>query len=42
MDESMKAPPLAYTSLEKETSVDELPIEGQFPAWLSGMLIRRG
>ncbi len=29
-------------SLDSETSVDQLPLEGEFPAWLQGSLIRTG
>jgi beta,beta-carotene 9',10'-dioxygenase len=38
----MKAPALAYTSLESERAIDSLPVIGHFPSWLSGILIRNG
>lgn len=33
---------LGFTSLENETSVDRLPVQGKIPTWLSGTLIRNG
>jgi beta,beta-carotene 9',10'-dioxygenase len=31
-----------FTSVDRETRVDELPLEGRLPEWLSGSLIRTG
>jgi carotenoid cleavage dioxygenase-like enzyme len=33
---------LGFQSLENEVEVDELPIEGELPAWLTGTLVRTG
>ena len=33
---------LAFTSLNEETDVDSLPIEGHIPGWLTGKLYRNG
>jgi carotenoid cleavage dioxygenase-like enzyme len=33
---------LGFTTLDRETSVDALPVEGTVPAWLSGTLLRNG
>jgi beta,beta-carotene 9',10'-dioxygenase len=33
---------LGFTSLERETSVDQLPVRGHVPSWLTGTLIRTG
>jgi beta,beta-carotene 9',10'-dioxygenase len=33
---------VGFTSLDQETRVDDLPVEGTLPAWLSGSLIRTG
>ena len=33
---------LGFTSLENETSVDRLPVQGKIPTWVSGTLIRNG
>ncbi len=31
---------LGFSSLEEEIALDDLPVQGQLPAWLSGRLIR--
>jgi beta,beta-carotene 9',10'-dioxygenase len=31
---------LGFTSLDRETSVDELPVHGSVPSWLAGTLVR--
>ena len=33
---------VGFESLEDETRIDSLPVEGQIPAWLSGSLLRTG
>jgi carotenoid cleavage dioxygenase-like enzyme len=33
---------LGFTTLEQEVTVDELPLQGQLPPWLSGSLLRTG
>jgi len=33
---------LGFTTLEQETTVDQLPLEGELPAWLTGSLLRTG
>jgi beta,beta-carotene 9',10'-dioxygenase len=33
---------LGFTTLEDETTVDELPLRGALPSWLSGSLLRTG
>ncbi len=33
---------VGFQSLEQETHVDGLPVEGELPAWLRGSLIRTG
>src|SRR5207248_8119523 len=35
-------PRRGFDSLEVETRVDALPVEGQLPPWLSGSLLRTG
>ena len=35
-------PTLGFTTLEDETTVDELPLSGELPSWLSGSLLRTG
>ncbi len=35
-------PMLGFTTLERETTIDELPLSGVLPAWLSGSLLRTG
>jgi beta,beta-carotene 9',10'-dioxygenase len=35
-------PALGFTTLEHETTLDELPLSGSLPAWLSGSLLRTG
>jgi carotenoid cleavage dioxygenase-like enzyme len=37
------APPtLGFSTLEQETTIDELPLSGDLPEWLSGSLLRTG
>src|SRR5437868_5314675 len=31
-----------FATLDAETEVDSLPVEGAIPSWLSGMLLRNG
>lgn len=38
----MKNQQLGFTSLEREIAIEQLPIEGEIPHWLSGTLIRNG
>ena len=33
---------LGFTSLERETSVNQLPVRGHVPTWLTGTLVRAG
>src|SRR5512140_3496563 len=33
---------LGFTTLDKEMDIDRLPISGQVPSWLSGVLVRNG
>jgi beta,beta-carotene 9',10'-dioxygenase len=33
---------LAFTSLNSEVEIDDLPIEGDIPRWLNGSLFRNG
>ena len=33
---------LGFETLEEETRIDSLPVEGEIPAWLTGSLIRTG
>jgi beta,beta-carotene 9',10'-dioxygenase len=33
---------LGFATLEREVSVDELPLDGQLPPWLAGSLLRTG
>src|SRR4051794_38879994 len=33
---------LGFASLEQETTVAELPVEGRLPEWLAGTLLRTG
>jgi beta,beta-carotene 9',10'-dioxygenase len=35
-------PTLGFSTLDRETVLDELPIEGELPGWLSGSLLRTG
>ncbi len=35
-------PTLGFATLEHETTVDELPVTGELPAWLTGSLLRTG
>jgi beta,beta-carotene 9',10'-dioxygenase len=35
-------PTLGFTTLEQETTVDELALSGELPSWLSGSLLRTG
>ncbi|HEX4482528.1 MAG TPA: carotenoid oxygenase family protein [Solirubrobacteraceae bacterium] len=35
-------PTLGFTTLERETVLDELALSGQLPAWLTGSLLRTG
>jgi len=35
-------PALGFTTLEHETTVDELPLAGSLPPWLAGSLLRTG
>jgi beta,beta-carotene 9',10'-dioxygenase len=43
-EEVMNRPPyyLGFTTLASETSVEELPVRGLVPAWLTGTLVRNG
>jgi beta,beta-carotene 9',10'-dioxygenase len=36
------APTLGFATLEREVTVDELPLSGELPAWLAGSLLRTG
>ena len=36
------SPKLGFTTLEQEVVVDELPLGGELPPWLSGSLLRTG
>jgi beta,beta-carotene 9',10'-dioxygenase len=36
------SPTLGFSTLEHETVIDELPLSGELPAWLSGSLLRTG
>ena len=33
---------LGFDTLEHETAVDRLPVQGELPSWLAGTLIRNG
>lgn len=33
---------MGFATLEAETEIDALPVEGEIPSWLSGMLLRNG
>jgi beta,beta-carotene 9',10'-dioxygenase len=33
---------VGFTSLEEETSIERLPVQGELPAWLCGSLLRTG
>ena len=35
-------PALGFSTLESEVTVEELPLQGEIPAWLSGSLLRTG
>jgi carotenoid cleavage dioxygenase-like enzyme len=35
-------PALGFTTLERETTIEQLPLSGTLPAWLSGSLLRTG
>ncbi len=35
-------PTLGFTTLERETTIEQLPLSGTLPAWLSGSLLRTG
>ena len=35
-------PTLGFSTLEQETTIDELPLSGELPRWLSGSLLRTG
>jgi len=35
-------PTLGFTTLEQETTIDELALSGELPSWLSGSLLRTG
>jgi beta,beta-carotene 9',10'-dioxygenase len=35
-------PTLGFSTLERERVIDELPLSGELPAWLSGSLLRTG
>jgi carotenoid cleavage dioxygenase-like enzyme len=36
------APTLGFATLEQEVTLDELPVTGELPAWLTGSLLRTG
>ena len=36
------SPALGFSTLEHETVIDELPLSGSLPEWLSGSLLRTG
>ena len=36
------APTVGFSTLDREVVVDELPLSGELPAWLSGSLLRTG
>jgi beta,beta-carotene 9',10'-dioxygenase len=40
--ERAASPALGFSTLEHETVLDELPLSGELPAWLSGSLLRTG
>jgi beta,beta-carotene 9',10'-dioxygenase len=35
-------PELGFSTLERETTVDDLPLQGELPHWLAGSLLRTG
>jgi carotenoid cleavage dioxygenase-like enzyme len=39
---SATAPALGFSTLERETTVDELELRGELPSWLEGSLLRTG
>ncbi len=39
---STNDPTLGFSTLEQETVVDELPLQGKLPSWLGGSLLRTG
>ncbi|HEX3909855.1 MAG TPA: carotenoid oxygenase family protein [Solirubrobacteraceae bacterium] len=41
-DRSAPLPTLGFTTLERETTIERLPLEGELPSWLSGSLLRTG
>jgi carotenoid cleavage dioxygenase-like enzyme len=42
MTATATAPQLGLTDLDVEATLDELPVEGELPAWLGGSLLRTG
>jgi beta,beta-carotene 9',10'-dioxygenase len=42
LEQRVITPPLATTSLERETVIGELEVDGAIPAWIVGTLIRNG
>ena len=39
---SATSPPLGFSTLERETQIDSLPLSGELPQWLNGSLLRTG
>jgi carotenoid cleavage dioxygenase-like enzyme len=39
---SSTTPTLGFSTLEQETVIDEVPVSGEIPSWLSGSLLRTG
>jgi carotenoid cleavage dioxygenase-like enzyme len=33
---------IGFSTLEQETSLQQVPVQGRIPAWLSGTLVRKG
>src|SRR5437016_3372848 len=42
MGDAMPNHAAGFRTLDREVSVDRLPVEGELPTWLSGSLIRTG
>jgi carotenoid cleavage dioxygenase-like enzyme len=39
---SSTTPTLGFSTLEQETVIDEVPVSGEIPSWLTGSLVRTG
>src|SRR6202035_4229809 len=39
---SSTVPTLGFKTLEQETTIAQLPLDGELPAWLTGSLLRTG